>query len=131
MLKWLKLQFESWLIRKQEREAYLRLQNESKIEYERAQSELNIKCESCEILKLELARIHELNKTLLNEITYKPTPEPDRPQSPISMPKYVPHSVKRHMMEREDRNLAKKLREEKERELVEELEKEVLGQVNG
>lgn len=70
-------------------------------------------CESCETMKLELARVHELNNRLLDNLTRKPE-EPEAPQptefKPI-IPKSTPWNVRRQMLEAEDRAKARIERE--------------------
>jgi hypothetical protein len=115
---------------------------EIKSEYKASQKELKF-CESCEVLKLQLSIANEEKKALLNrlldkpEVEEKPAADP-RELRPINMSKYNNWNVRRQALEREDRERAKILEQNKKniepdtntRELTtEEIEKE-LGVVN-
>jgi hypothetical protein len=73
-------------------------------------------CQSCETLKTQL----EFQNQLIRELTAKPinevqsTPEDFKP----ILPKHKPWSVRRNELERADRELAKKLRGDKERQIT-------------
>lgn len=104
MINWIKIQFESW------------------IEYKRALRERKLTCNSCEVLKLELSRSNERERILLDKLTEHPDVPVDRPAPEITPRKFIPMSVKRQQLEREDRVLADQLRKRK----TDELEKEVI-----
>jgi hypothetical protein len=83
-------------------------------------------CKSCEVLKQQLEAANHDKERLLNMILDKNTPreEPaftDGPQ-PVR-PKHIPMSVRRQMLEQEDRQRAR-ISEEKKKE-IEDLEKEL------
>lgn len=68
-------------------------------------------CKSCEILKHQLEVVYYEKKRLLDTILDKPAPESVR-EPMISLPsKNIPWAVKRQMLESEDREKAKLLRE--------------------
>lgn len=97
-------------------------------------------CESCESLlaqSLQLEREHELNKrvcqscetmktqlefqnVLIRELTRRPEPESITSTDnlrPIT-PKHIPWAVKRAQLEKQDRDLAARLRAEKQKEVT-------------
>ncbi len=86
--------------------------------YKRAKFEMEREaaiCKSCENLQLELAKAHELNNTLLKNITTKPIEEPKINMTelkPITPSRHLPFNVRRQMMETEDRRRAAILREQ-------------------
>jgi hypothetical protein len=96
-------------------------------------------CKSCEILKQQLAIANEEKRQLLSlviaanqpeqEVTHQPTPE-------LVRPKHIPWKVQRQMLEAEDREAARLMREAQVRaaglnvtvggqQSIEELEKEL------
>ena len=83
-------------------------------------------CESCEILRMQLAESNAERKELLHRLLDKDKPEPPplESEAPQSItPNFVPWRVRQQMLEQEDRQRAKLTRE---RELeIEKLEKEV------
>lgn len=100
MLKWLS---EWYQIRTNYRLAMFQLEQERAV------------CKSCENLQIELAKAHELNNTLLKNITAKPIEEKKIDISelkPITPPRHLSFQVRRQMMEAEDRRRAAILREQ-------------------
>jgi hypothetical protein len=84
-------------------------------------------CETCEVLKQELALAHNRNEKLLNSIITKPEVPVEQGDTPQAiMPKYVPWSIKRMELEKADRLKAEELRRNFAKTEVEDLEKEVL-----
>ena len=78
----------------------------------REQDEADRHCDSCEILKLELARMHSLNEKLIDAALEKPVIE----ERPVTIPeeirpKAVPWKVKRQLLEDNDRETARIRRE--------------------
>ena len=82
-------------------------------------------CLSCETLRaqLEISRLE--NKRLLDRILEKPEPEAPRAPVEISVPKNIPWNVRKQMLEAEDRERARLLRQAPKPESVEDLEKEL------
>lgn len=85
-------------------------------------------CETCEVLKLQLALEREEKKKLLDLILNKDekVEAPQTPETPVRVTRssYIPWSVRRQMLEEESRNKTR------EKEITENLEKE-LGIPNG
>lgn len=128
MFKWLREFLE---IRHEFRERRLRLLQESNEK----------RCESCEILKIELQRINIEKEKLLNRLFDKPIDLPVGNPVDITPPKQIPWQVRRQMLEAEDREKARLMREsakpnrimtneESRTQKVEDIEKE-LGIENG
>lgn len=77
-------------------------------------------CETCEVLKQQLAYSQQQNQYLLNKLINPiKLDESEKVQNeeikPL-VPKYIPWTVKRQMLEEEDRAKAKVIREHMERE---------------
>jgi len=90
-------------------------------EYER-----DMVCPSCEILKQQLDVANLEIRRLLDKILEKPQPESIKPPPEITPPRNVPWSVRRQMLEAEDREKARLMREApKPTVSTEELEKEL------
>jgi|SRR5215203_388290 len=74
----------------------------------------DIPCESCEVLKLELAKAHDTNRTFIQEMIKKA--EPEKPidtseMKPVQFSRnHLPFAMKRQMIEAEDRRAAAALR---------------------
>lgn len=69
-------------------------------------------CESCETLKQQLEIANYEKEKLLNRIMEKPEPERTTAPEPQAVrPKMVPWHVRRQMLEREDRERARLMRE--------------------
>lgn len=91
----------------------------------------NKTCESCENLKFELAQVRLENSRLLDHILAKPVPEPEVKQEFIKpvLPNMIPWRVRQQMLEAEDRQKARLMKEHTNKEpksnTVEELEKEL------
>jgi hypothetical protein len=83
-------------------------------------------CESCETLKKQLEIANFEKKQLLDRLLEKP-PVEERKEIPISIPrpKTIPWIVKKQILEAEDRERAKLLRNLPKPESTEELEKEL------
>ena len=83
-------------------------------------------CQSCEILKSQLEKLTFENSKLLDRLLEKPTPEPARESAnPIMPQRNIPWAIKRQLLEIEDREKAKLLREVPKPTPTEELEKEL------
>ena len=115
MIAWLKIQFELW------------------IEYRRLQRTLESRCEACEILKIELAKAHNLNHELREELFHKDEPVTETAAPQITRPTALPWSVKRAQLERESRAQANELKQRRSAEIAkttetptDALEKEVI-----
>lgn len=82
-------------------------------------------CESCETLRIEIARLRDENSKLLDRILEKPEKVEIRAAAPamINRPN-VPWNVRRQMLEAEDRERAK-LMKQVEKADVADLEKEL------
>lgn len=90
-------------------------------------------CRSCEILERELAIVREENRRLLEKLL-EPEPVPIKEESltqeKFKLPNVVPWSVKRQLLQQEDRNKARAMKEAPKPDMtpskdVEELEKEL------
>lgn len=83
-------------------------------------------CESCETLRIEIARLRDENEKLLDRILEKPEVAEIRKAAPVmqQMPKNVPWNVRRQMLEAEDRERAKILRQVEKADVTD-LEKEL------
>jgi hypothetical protein len=65
-------------------------------------------CESCETLRIEIARLRDENTKLLDRILEKPTSPVAQEVAPMKVPpRNVPWNVRRQMLEAEDRERAK------------------------
>lgn len=86
-------------------------------------------CNSCEVLKMECARLQIENDKLLNRILEKPTPEPVPDTSdlkPINSGLHKTWNVRRQMLEQEDRKAAQLRKEAAQNSpTIQELEKEM------
>lgn len=82
-------------------------------EYKQIKAEYRI-CESCETLKMELSHLRQDNERLLNAVLSKPIIEETVSKAedlvPIQ-PRVVPWRVRQQMLEAEDRDKAKKMRD--------------------
>ncbi len=78
-------------------------------------------CQSCQSLRLEIARLHDLNNKLVDDILQKPVDE-TKTQPMIELgPKKgtkIPWAVRRQMLEQEDRAQARIIRD-KQKEMQE------------
>jgi hypothetical protein len=84
------------------------LSRQKELDFLREQDEVNRHCDSCEILKLELARIHSLNEKLIDSALEKPVIEERSVTIPDEIrPKAVPWNVKRQLLEETDREAAR------------------------
>lgn len=82
-------------------------------------------CSSCENLKTQVDRLLYENNRLLDRILEKPAPEPVREPPQITPPRNIPWSVRRQMLEAEDREKARLMREAPKPVSTEDLEKEM------
>jgi hypothetical protein len=84
-------------------------------------------CNSCEILKEEVAHLRNENRRLIDSITTKPEVEEIRTQAPvpISPKRTVPWAVRKQMLEQEDRQKARARANAARPDTVEDLEKEM------
>jgi hypothetical protein len=90
----------------------------AELEYESA-------CASCEVLKEEVNTLRRQNDTLLNRILEVPRIE-ERTVAPAPqtvLPKMVPWAVKRQMLEAEDREKARAMRNAAKPDTVEDMER--------
>ena len=69
-------------------------------------------CQSCETLKQQLEIANYEKQQLLNRLLKEPEKEPERTVAPepVSRPRMVPWHVRQQMLEREDREKARALR---------------------
>lgn len=86
-----------------------------------------ISCETCDILRIQLAESNAERKDLLHRLLEKDKPEPSpivKEEEPRSIqPQFVPWRVRQQMLETEDRQRAKLTREKAQE--IQELEKEL------
>lgn len=92
-------------------------------------------CQSCETLKLEMARLRDENLRLLELLLRKPIEEPEPNTSELrplpNLNKHISWNVKRQMLEAEDKARAKLITSNpilSTKESTEDLEKEILGE---
>lgn len=75
-----------------------------------------IVCQSCENLKLELAKAHDLNRELISTITHPRQAEEKIPDikefKPITPQRHLTFAMRKQMLEAEDRRKAQILREQ-------------------
>ena len=88
------------------------------IKYERSARKRDLEfCSACETLKLQLAIANEERKMLISKLTDKPEVVEVHPDTstlkPIN-PKHMNWNVRRQMLEAEDREAAKLMRQKKE-----------------
>lgn len=114
MFGWLRELLE---IRAEFRERLLRLDTE-------ASHDKNI-CSSCEILKEQLAIANIDREKLLARLVDKPETPKDEPPIEITKPRVMPWRVKRQLLEAEDREKARVLRQAPKPDDVSDLEKEL------
>jgi len=91
-------------------------------------------CESCEVLKMELAHLHQDNQRLLDKILTPPTAPIERTGdnvTPILPRRGVPWNARKQMLEENDRHKAKLMKDAPKPSPVdttlEELESDVLS----
>ena len=83
-------------------------------------------CKSCEVLKEQLASVTHQNKQLMDRLLNPPVQiESSKPPIEITPPRNIPWNVRRQMLEAEDREKAKLMREAPKPVLTEDLEKEL------
>lgn len=86
-------------------------------------------CNTCDILRMELARTQAENRILLDRILEKPSLVIDKAPSPELMPimpkQHLSFTAKRQMLEENDRQSAKLKRDNESKTNVDELEKEL------
>lgn len=86
-------------------------------------------CQSCETLKMEVARLTADNERLLNGILDKTTEPKDSKVAPpmLKLPTTMPWAVRRQILEREDREKARILKDAPQPDKVDvtDLEKEL------
>lgn len=90
-------------------------------------------CESCETLRQQLELANYEKQQMLSKLLNKESPAPIIESQPIevSVPKMIPWNVRKQMLEREDREKARSLRNaaapdsEIEKKSIEELEKDL------
>ncbi len=82
-------------------------------EHEESLIERQITCQSCEALKLEIARLHDQNNRLIEGILEKPEPEKPmdtRDLKPILPQRHLNWNSRRQMLEEADRDKARAMR---------------------
>src|SRR5438876_4135914 len=79
-------------------------------------------CESCETLKQQLAIVNHNNELLMNRLLEKPEKELDKPPVEITRPRTLSWNIRKQMLEQEDREKARLMREAPS---INELEKEL------
>ena len=83
-------------------------------------------CQSCENLKHQLEVVYYEKKQLLEKILEKPTIETTKEPTMVTLPsRNVPWNVRRQMLEQEDREKAKLIREAPNAVSTEQLEKDL------
>lgn len=82
-------------------------------------------CRSCETLKEQIESIRSENKRLLDRLLEKPAPEPEQKSVEITRPINIPWNVRKQMLEAEDRERAKLLRNAPKPIPTEDLEKDL------
>lgn len=84
-------------------------------------------CPSCEILKVQVEKLTYDNEKLLNRILEKPEIETDKPRVEITPPRNIPWNVRRQILEKEDREKARLMRDAPKPDKIstEDLEKEL------
>ncbi len=87
-------------------------------------NERNSVCPSCETLRQQLALANQNNEKLLERLLSPSNNESNRPPTEITMPKTISWAVRKQMLEREDRERARLMREAP-KPTVESLEKEL------
>jgi len=87
--------------------------------------EESIICESCEILKKELAIAHQENKRLIDSMLEKPEIEINKEPVQITRPHTLPWKVKQQILEKEDRVKARIMKDAPKPIATEDLEKEL------
>lgn len=93
----------------------------------REEREREIVCPSCEILKVQVEKLTYDNEKLLNRILEKPEIEPEKPRVEITPPRNIPWNVRRQILEKEDREKARLMRDAPKPDKIstEDLEKEL------
>ena len=81
-------------------------------------------CESCETLRHQLEVVNFEKKQLLDKLLNPEKPEPVKEPALIIPPKGIPWAVRKQMLEQEDREKAKLMREAPKPVSLEELEKD-------
>jgi hypothetical protein len=90
---------------------WIRQYYEMKLEFAERRRGLQV-CESCETLKQMNDHLRMDNDRLLRRILEKPTePEQIREAPQVSLPKSIPWNIRRQMLEKEDREKARLMRE--------------------
>lgn len=74
-------------------------------------NELNKICSTCEVLKQQLDASNAERHRLIETITRVPEVPVEREPVKMSMPKHLPWEVRRRMLEKEDREKARLMRE--------------------
>lgn len=82
-------------------------------------------CESCEVLKQQLEMANFEREKLLNRILEKPAQEPKSELREVTRPTSVPWRVRQQMLEAEDREKARLMREAPKPVSTEDLEREL------
>lgn len=83
-------------------------------ENERIRQDLirNNVCESCEYLKIQVEKLQNQNKELIDKLTEEPKPPAIPEQVKVDIkPRHIPWNVRRQMLESEDRRAAAVLKQ--------------------
>lgn len=107
---------------------WLRELLEIRYEYREKRTRLNkeeVLCKSCETLKAQLEISNYEKKQLLERILEKPVVEKNEPPVQVTRPHNIPWNVRKQMMEAEDRERARIMREAPKPLTTDELEKEL------
>lgn len=83
-------------------------------------------CDSCEVLKQELAISHQNYKELLTKLTAQPEVAEVKEPAIITQPRFISWKVRREMLEREDRIKAVAMKSAGKPKSTEELESELM-----
>jgi hypothetical protein len=82
-------------------------------------------CQSCETLRKQLEIINYEKKQLMDRLLEKPSVEPQSKLVEMSKPTNIPWNVRKQMLEAEDREKARLMRDAPKPVSVEQLEKEL------
>lgn len=91
---------------------FMEIRYEAKVAKLRLEQEAgHNRCESCEILKVELQRVNIEKERLLNRLLEKPIDPPVNNPVDITPPRQIPWAVRKQMLQAEDREKARLMRE--------------------
>lgn len=128
MFTWIKIQFESWLNRRDETRRYNRERDQIKYETEIELQRRSLVCESCENLKMQNSYLQQtINKLLEAQLTKPEEVHATNMNIPITPRIPVGWREQRHKLEQESRKQADELLKKKNEELQNEITE---GKVN-